>query len=101
MIDNLSGYINIHPKTLQRAVKRRKSIKIDPINQCWSFSGRLPRSNKKLTNKIKYVIEKYWHDHTSISSNIKDVLKERKALGSKDHQPEHAKYFLDMTQNQL
>jgi len=34
IIGNLSGYPNIHPKTLQRAVKRRKSIKIDPINKC-------------------------------------------------------------------
>ena len=83
MISNLSGYLNIHCKTLQRAMKRRKSIEIDPINQCWSFSGRLPRSNRKLTNEIKIVIENFWHDHTWVSPNIKDVLKEKKSPGSK------------------
>lgn len=101
MIGNLSGYLNIHRKTLQRAMKRRKSIEIDPINQCWSFSGRLPRSDRKLTNEIKIIIEKFWHDHTRVSPNIKDVLKEKKSLGSKDYKPEHAKHFLDMTQTQL
>ena len=97
MIGNLSGYLNIHRKTLQRAMKRRKSIEIDPINQCWIFSGRLPRFDRKLTNEIKYVIEKYYHDHTQVSPNIKDILKEKKYPGSKDYKPKHAKHFLDMT----
>ena len=101
IIGNISGYLNIHITTLQRAMKRRKSIKIDPLNQCWIFSGRLPRSDRKLTNEIKYIIEKYWHDHTRVSLDIKDVLKERKSPGSKDHQPEHAKHFLDMNRTQL
>jgi len=73
IIGSLSGYINIYPKTLQRVVKRRKSVKIDAINKCWSFSGRLPRYDRKLTNKIKYTIEKYWHDHTWVSPHIKYI----------------------------
>lgn len=101
MIGNLSGYLNIHRKTLQRAMKRRKSIEIDLVNQCWSFSSRLPRSDRKLTNEIKIIIENFLHDHTRVSPNIKDVLEEKKSLGSKDYKPEHAKHFLDMTQTQL
>lgn len=61
---NLSGYLIRHFKILQRAMKRKKSFEIDPINQYWGFSGRISRSNRKLINEIKYVIEKYWHDHT-------------------------------------
>jgi len=95
MTGNLSGYLNIHPKTLQIVVKRRKNIKIDPINRCWSCSGRLPRFDRKLTNEIKIIIEKFWHDHTWISPNIKVVLKENKYPRSKDYKPEHEKYFLD------
>jgi len=59
MIGNLHGYLNIDPKTLRRAMKRRKNIEMDLINQCWSFSGRIPRFDRKLTNEIKNVIEKY------------------------------------------
>ena len=75
MIGNLSGYLNINPKTLWRAMKRRKSIEIDLINQCLSFIGRFPRFDRKLTNEIKNVIEKYWHDHTRVSPHSKYVLK--------------------------
>ena len=77
MIGNVGGYLNIHPRNFWRSVKRRKSIKIDPINQCCGFSGRFRRSNTKWTNEIKCIIEKYWHDHTRLSPNIKDVLKQR------------------------
>jgi len=68
IIGNLNAYLDIHCKTLQRSVKRRKSVEIDPINQFWSFSGRLPRFDEKLTNKIKYIVKKIlaW-SYTSIS----------------------------------
>lgn len=98
MLSKISKYIKLNPKTLIRATKRRESIEKDPINHCWSFSGRLPRSDMKLTNKIKYLIEKYWHDNRRVSPNIRDVLKLR--VGSKIHEP-HPKHLLDMTQTEL
>ena len=81
-----------------RATKRRESIEKDPINQCWSFNGRLPRSDMKLTNEIKSLINFFWHDNTRVSPNIRDVLKLR--VGSKIHEP-HPKHLLDMTQTEL
>ena len=51
MLSKISKCINLNPRTLIRAAKRRESIEKDPINQCWSFSGRLPRSDMKLINE--------------------------------------------------
>ena len=93
MVSNISEVLKMHPKTLLRAAKRRESIENDPINQCWSFSGRLPRSDIKLNVEIKSLIEKYWHDNTRVSSNARDVLKLR--VGSKVHDP-HPKHLLDI-----
>lgn len=59
MMSNISGYLNIHRKTLSRAVKRRVNFEIDPTNKLWTFSGRLPRSNMKLTSGVKNLIEKF------------------------------------------
>ena len=48
MLSKISKCIKVNPKTLIRVAKRRESIEKDPINQCWIFSGRLPRSDMKL-----------------------------------------------------
>jgi hypothetical protein len=98
MLCNISKYIKLNPKTLIRDAKRRESIEKDPINHFWIFSGRLPKSDMKLTNEIKYLNKKYWHDNTRVSPNIRDVLKLR--VGSKIREP-HPKHLLDMTQTEL
>ena len=61
----------------------------------WAFTGTLPRSDMKLIEAIKGLVQEYWYDNSSPSSNQKDVVKLRK--GSRDHEP-HIKHFLDMTQ---
>lgn len=59
MLSKISKYIKVNPKILIIVAKRRESTEKDPINQCWIFSDRLPRSDMKLTNEIKSLIEKY------------------------------------------
>ena len=98
MVNNISEVLKIHPKTFLRVAKRRESIENYPINQCWSFSGRLPRFDMKLNVEIKSLIKKYWHDNTRVSSNARDVLKLR--VGSKVHDP-HPKHLLDTTQTEF
>lgn len=95
---NISGYLNIHCKTLSRAVKRRVKFESDPRNNLWTFSGRLPRSDMKLTGEVKTLIKKIWHDNTRVSPNTRDVLKLR--VGSKFRDP-HPKHLLDMTKTEL
>lgn len=98
MLSDISGYLNLHHRTLSRAAKRRDTIEIDPLNHCWSFSGRLQRSDMKLNDETKQLIAKFWHDNTRVSSNARDVLKLR--VGSKIRDP-HPKHLLDMTQTEF
>lgn len=98
MMTNISRYLNIHRKNLSRAVKRRVNFESDLANNLWTFSGRLPRFDMKLTGEVKNLIEKFWHDNTRVSPNVRDVLKLR--VGSKIRDP-HPKHLLDMIQTEL
>ena len=40
-ISNISGYLNVNRKTLERVVKRRVNFECDPTNILWTSSGRL------------------------------------------------------------
>ena len=52
----------------------------------------------KLVDAINELVHTFWHDHTRLSSNQRDVLKLRK--GSTEREP-HVKHFLDTTQIEL
>ena len=82
-------------KTLQKYSIRRDSLETGCQIDMWAFTGRLPRSNMKLIEAIKGLVQEYWHNNSRPSSNQKDVVNLRK--GSRDREP-HIKHFLDMTQ---
>ena len=77
LISNISGYLNVNHKTLERVVKRRVDFECDPANSLWTSSGRLSRSDMKLTSEVKSLAAKIWHDNTRVSPNSRDVLKLR------------------------
>ena len=77
LISNISGYLNVNRKTLERAVKRRVNFECDPANIFWTSSGRLPRCDMKLTIEVKCLVEFFWHNNTRVSPNSRDVLKLR------------------------
>ena len=55
----------------------------------WTFTGRLPRSDMKLIEAVKGLVQEHWHDNNRPSSNQKDVVELRK--GSRDREP-HKKF---------
>ena len=71
----------------------------DPTkNELWTFSGRLPRKDKEISEALKSLIEEFWKNNTRVSPNQRDVVRRR--IGSQNHDP-HAKHFLDSTQTQF
>ena len=82
-------------KTLRKYSIRRDRLETGCQTDMWAFTGRLPRSDMKLIEVVKGLVQEYWHDNSRPSSNQKDVVKLRK--GSRDHEP-HIKHFLDLTQ---
>ena len=74
LISNISEYLNVNHKTLERAVKGRVNFECDPTNILWTSSGRLPRCDMKLTSEVKNLVENFWHDNTRVSPNSRDVL---------------------------
>ena len=85
-------------KTLERVVKRRVNFECDPTDILWTFSGRFPRCDMKLSSEVKSLVENFWHDNTRVSPNSRDVLKLR--VGSKICDP-YLKHLLDMTQTKM
>ena len=74
LISNISGYLNVNHKTLERVVKRRVNFECGIVNSLWTCSGRLPRFDMKLTNEVESFVEFFWHDNTRVSPNLRDVL---------------------------
>ena len=83
---------------MRRALSRRERID-DPLqNETWAFGGRLPHSDKKLSDDVKQEITQFWHSSSRVSPNAKDVLKLR--IGIKDRTP-HPKHYLEISQTML
>ena len=90
-----SKLVKLNVKTIRKYSIKREHL--DRTNQTyfWAFIGRLPRSNIKLVDAVKGLVQSFWHDNNRPSSNRRDVLKFRR--GSKDHEP-HIKHLLDTKQ---
>ena len=89
-----SKLLGLDIKAFRRYCSRREQLDYSEID-VWSFVGRLPRSNMNIIDVVKGLVQYFWHDNTSPSSNQKHVLKLR--MGSSDGEP-HIKHFLDMKQ---
>ena len=91
--------VPLHPKTLKKYSVRRDNLDVEgQMETLWEFSSRLPRKDMKLVEAVKGLVQTFWHDNNSPSSNMKDVLKH--CRGSRNNEP-HVKHYLDMTQTQL
>ena len=83
---------------MRRALSRQERIN-DPLqNETWAFGGRLPHSNKKLSDDVKQEITQFWHTSSRVSPNAKDVLRSR--IGIRDHML-HPKHYLEVSQTML
>ena len=71
----------------------------DPTkNELWTFSGRLLRKDKEISEALKSLIEDFWTNNTHVPPNQTDVVRRR--IGSRNCNP-HAKHFSDSTQIQF
>ena len=71
----------------------------DPTkNELWTFSGRLPRKDKEISEALKSLIEDFLKNNTRVSPNQRDVVRRR--IGSRNREP-RAKHFLDSNQTQF
>ena len=84
-----SKLVNLNVKSLRRYSIRREHLDITGQTYFWALIGRLPRRDMNLVDAVKGLVQSFWHDHTRLSSNQKDVLKLRR--GSKDREP-HIKH---------
>ena len=92
-----SKLVGLDIKALRRYCSRREQLDFGETD-VWSFVGRLPRSDMKLIDAVKGLVQEFWRDNSRPSSNQKDVLKLR--MGSRDREP-YIKHFLDMTQKKI
>ena len=84
--------------TLRRAMVRCQRLEDPTKNELWTFSGRLLRKDKEISEALKSLIKDFWKNNTRVSPNQRDVVRRR--IGSQNHDP-HAKHFLDSTQTQF
>ena len=84
--------------TLRRAMLRHERLEDPTKNELWTFSGRLPRKDKEISEALKSLIEYFWKNKTCVSPNQRDVV--RRKIGSQNCDP-HEKHFLDSTQTQF
>ena len=80
-----SKLVGLYIKAICRYCSRREQLDSGETN-VWSFIGKLPRSNMKLIDAIKGLVQDFWCDNNRPSSNQKYVLKLRR--GSRDREPE-------------
>ena len=92
-----SKLVGLDIKALHRYCSRREQLDSSETDG-WSFVGRLSRSDMKLIDAVKGLVQEFWCGNSIPSSNQKDVLKLRRV--SMDHEPQ-IKHFLDMTQTKL
>ena len=88
-----SKLVGLDIKALRRYCSRREQFESSQT-YVWSFIGKFPRSNMKLIDVVKALVQEFWCDNTRPSTNQKYVLKLRR--GSRDREP-HIKNFHDMT----
>jgi len=98
LLSHTCKIFKVDRKTLQKYSAIREKLETPGQKDCWAFVGRLPRSDMKLIDAVKELVQKFWHDNTRPSSNQRDVLKLRK--GVRGGEP-HVKHFLDTTQTEL
>ena len=84
--------------TLRRAMLRRERLEDPTKNELWTFSGRLPRKDKEISEALKSLIGDFWKNKAHVSPNKRDVVRRR--ISSQNRDP-HAKHFLDSTQKQF
>ena len=78
--------------TLRRAMLRRERLEDPTKNELWTFSSRLSRKDKEISEALKSLIEYFWKNNTRVSPNQRDVVRRR--IGSQNRESD-AKYFLD------
>ena len=81
--------------TLRRAMLRRERLEDPTKNELWTFSSRLLRKDKEISEVLKSLIKYFWENDTCVSPNQRDIV--RRSIGSQNHDL-HAKHFLDSTQ---
>ena len=93
-----SKTLQIDRGTLRRAMLRRERLENPTKNELWTFSNKLPRNDKEISEALKSLIEIFQKNNTHVSLNQRDVVRRR--IGSQSHDP-HVNFFLDSTQTQF
>ena len=59
--------------TLKRAMLRCERLEDPTKNELWTFSGRLPRKDKEISEALKSLIKDFWINNTCVPL-IKEML---------------------------